>query len=83
MRQMFGQYFPRTAFAPRGRSGVTGLLTPFSIWPPRLGMWRTAAYAEWGTMPLTFCSLPKRLGWVVTFPGLAILLTVLAFNLDG
>jgi dipeptide transport system permease protein len=47
-----------------------------------LGMGAQPPTPEWGTMlsdVLQFASA----WWVVTFPGLAILLTVLAFNLMG
>jgi dipeptide transport system permease protein len=38
---------------------------------------------EWGTMLADARDLMLRAWWVVTFPGLAILVTVLAFNLMG
>ena len=38
---------------------------------------------EWGTMLATARDYISRAWWVVTFPGLAILLTVLAINLMG
>jgi dipeptide transport system permease protein len=40
-------------------------------------------YPEWGTMLADSRELLLRAWWVVTFPGLAILITVLAFNLLG
>ena len=38
---------------------------------------------EWGTMLSDVLQFAQSAWWVVTFPGLAILLTVLAFNLMG
>ena len=38
---------------------------------------------EWGTMLSDVLQFTQSAWWVVTFPGLAILLTVLAFNLMG
>ena len=38
---------------------------------------------EWGTMLADAREFVLRAWWVVTFPGLAILITVLAFNLMG
>ncbi len=38
---------------------------------------------EWGTMLSDVLQFAQSARWVVTFPGLAILLTVLAFNLMG
>jgi dipeptide transport system permease protein len=38
---------------------------------------------EWGTMLSGSLGYMQRAPWVVTFPGLAILITVLAFNLMG
>jgi dipeptide transport system permease protein len=38
---------------------------------------------EWGTMLANAREFITRAWWVVTFPGLAILITVLAFNLLG
>lgn len=38
---------------------------------------------EWGSMLSTALEFIQRAWWVVTFPGLMILLTVLAFNLMG
>ena len=38
---------------------------------------------EWGTMLADAQGFIRRAWWVVTFPGLAILITVLAFNLLG
>ena len=38
---------------------------------------------EWGTMLAGALQYYQRAWWVLTFPGLSILLTVLAFNLLG
>ena len=38
---------------------------------------------EWGTMLADAVDMIQRAWWVVTFPGIAILVTVLAFNLMG
>ena len=38
---------------------------------------------EWGSMLAGALEFIQRASWVVTFPGFAILITVLAFNLMG
>ena len=48
-----------------------------------LGYGAQAPTPEWGTMLADARSLIRSMPWVVTFPGLAILITVLAFNLLG
>ena len=48
-----------------------------------LGLGAQPPAAEWGTMLADAREFVLRAWWVVTFPGLAILLTVLAFNLLG
>ncbi len=48
-----------------------------------LGYGAQAPTPEWGTMLADARSLIRAAPWVVTFPGLAILVTVLAFNLLG
>ena len=48
-----------------------------------LGYGAQAPTPEWGTMLADARSLIRSMPWVVTFPGLAILITVLAFNLFG
>jgi dipeptide transport system permease protein len=48
-----------------------------------LGYGAQAPTPEWGTMLADARSLIRSQPWVVTFPGLAILITVLAFNLLG
>jgi dipeptide transport system permease protein len=48
-----------------------------------LGLGAQPPSAEWGTMLATAREFIQSAWWVVTFPGLAILTTVLAFNLMG
>jgi dipeptide transport system permease protein len=48
-----------------------------------LGMGAQPPTPEWGTMLANALQFIQRAWWVVTFPGLAILMTVLAFNLLG
>jgi dipeptide transport system permease protein len=48
-----------------------------------LGLGAQAPTPEWGTMLADSLKFLQRAPWVVTFPGLAILITVLAFNLMG
>ena len=48
-----------------------------------LGLGAQPPVPEWGTMLADARAFILRAWWVVTFPGLAILITVLAFNLLG
>ncbi len=48
-----------------------------------LGMGAQPPTPEWGTMLANALQFIQRAWWVVSFPGLAILVTVLAFNLMG
>jgi dipeptide transport system permease protein len=48
-----------------------------------LGMGAQPPTPEWGTMLAEAREFVLRAWWVVTFPGLAILITVLALNLLG
>ncbi|MBC8954300.1 dipeptide ABC transporter permease DppC [Xenorhabdus sp. PB62.4] len=48
-----------------------------------LGMGAQPPTPEWGTMLADVLQFAQSAWWVVTFPGLTILLTVLAFNLMG
>jgi dipeptide transport system permease protein len=48
-----------------------------------LGLGAQPPLPEWGTMLADAREFVLRAWWVVTFPGLAILITVLAFNLLG
>jgi len=48
-----------------------------------LGLGAQPPTPEWGSMLADALEFIQRAPWVVTFPGLAILITVLAFNLMG
>ena len=48
-----------------------------------LGMGAQPPTPEWGTMLSDVLQYAQSAWWVVAFPGIAILLTVLAFNLMG
>ena len=48
-----------------------------------LGLGAQPPTPEWGSMLASALEFIERAPWVVTFPGLAILVTVLAFNLMG
>jgi dipeptide transport system permease protein len=48
-----------------------------------LGLGAQPPTPEWGTMLADALQFIQRAWWVVTFPGLAILITVLAFNIMG
>jgi dipeptide transport system permease protein len=48
-----------------------------------LGLGAQPPASEWGTMLADAREFVLRAWWVVTFPGIAILVTVLAFNLFG
>ena len=48
-----------------------------------LGLGAQPPTPEWGTMLANALQFIVRAWWVVTFPGIAILITVLAFNLLG
>jgi dipeptide transport system permease protein len=48
-----------------------------------LGLGAQPPTPEWGTMLADSLQFVQRAWWVVTLPGLAILITVLAFNLLG
>ena len=48
-----------------------------------LGLGAQPPTPEWGAMLADAREFVLRAWWVVTFPGLAILITVLAFNLMG
>ena len=48
-----------------------------------LGLGAQPPTPEWGTMLAEAREFILRAWWVVTLPGLAILVTVLAINLDG
>ena len=48
-----------------------------------LGLGAQPPTPEWGSMLADALQFVQRAWWVVTFPGLMILITVLAFNLMG
>jgi dipeptide transport system permease protein len=48
-----------------------------------LGLGAQPPTPEWGTMLADALQFVQSAWWVVTFPGIAILLTVLGFNLVG
>ena len=48
-----------------------------------LGLGAQPPTPEWGSMLSSALEFIQRAWWVVTFPGLAILISVLAFNLMG
>jgi len=48
-----------------------------------LGLGAQPPTPEWGTMLASSLQFLQRAPWVVTWPGVAILVTVLAFNLLG
>jgi dipeptide transport system permease protein len=48
-----------------------------------LGLGAQPPTPEWGSMLADSRAFIERAWWIVTFPGLAILITVLAFNLTG
>jgi dipeptide transport system permease protein len=48
-----------------------------------LGLGAQAPTPEWGTMLANAREFIQRAWWIVTFPGIAILVTVLSFNLMG
>jgi dipeptide transport system permease protein len=48
-----------------------------------LGLGAQPPTPEWGTMLADSMQFVTRAWWIVTLPGLAILITVLAFNLLG
>ncbi len=85
MRQMFINIFPN-CLAPlivQASLGFSNAILDMAALG-FLGMGGAAANAGVGApCSPTCCSSRKAPRWVVTFPGLAILLTVLAFNLMG
>ncbi len=83
IRQMFINILPN-CLAPLIVQASLGFLTPFSIWPLLASLaWVRPPTPEWGTMLSDVLQFAQSARWVVTFPGVAILLTVLAFNLMG
>ena len=84
MRLMFNEILPNCA-APlivQASLGVsTAILDAAAL--GFLGLGAQPPSPEWGTMLADAREFVLRAWWVVTFPGLAILITVLAFNLLG
>ena len=84
LRLMFSEVLPNCA-APlivQASLGVsTAILDAAAL--GFLGLGAQPPAAEWGTMLADAREFVLRAWWVVTFPGVAILVTVLAFNLFG
>jgi len=84
LRLMFSEVLPNCA-APlivQASLGIsTAILDAAAL--GFLGLGAQAPMSEWGTMLADAREFVLRAWWVVTFPGLAILITVLAFNLLG
>jgi dipeptide transport system permease protein len=84
MRLMFSEVLPNCA-APlivQATLGVsTAILDAAAL--GFLGLGAQPPSPEWGTMLADAREFVLRAWWVVTFPGLAILIAVLAFNLMG
>ena len=84
MRLMFSEILPNCA-APlivQASLGIsTAILDAAAL--GFLGLGAQPPSPEWGTMLADAREFVLRAWWVVTFPGLAILITVLAFNLLG
>ena len=84
MRLMFSEVLPNCA-APlivQASLGIsTAILDAAAL--GFLGLGAQPPAAEWGTMLADAREFVLRAWWVVTFPGLMILITVLAFNLLG
>jgi dipeptide transport system permease protein len=84
MRQMFINVLPN-CMAPLIVQATLGFSTAIldAAALGFLGMGAQPPTPEWGTMLAEAREFIQRAWWVVTFPGLAILITVLAFNLMG
>jgi dipeptide transport system permease protein len=84
LRLMFSEVLPNCA-APlivQASLGVsTAILDAAAL--GFLGLGAQPPSPEWGTMLADAREFVLRAWWVVTFPGLAILIAVLAFNLMG
>ncbi|MFP1723919.1 dipeptide ABC transporter permease DppC [Lonsdalea quercina] len=84
MRQMFINIFPN-CLAPlivQASMGFSNAILDMAALG-FLGMGAQPPTPEWGTMLSDVLQYAQSAWWVVTFPGLLILLTVLAFNLVG
>ena len=84
VRQMFITVLPN-CMAPLIVQGTLGFSTAVLDMAALgfLGMGAQPPTPEWGTMLADAREFILRAWWVVTFPGLAILVTVLAINLMG
>jgi len=84
LRLMFSEVLPNCA-APlivQASLGVsTAILDAAAL--GFLGLGAPPPASEWGTMLADAREFVLRAWWVVTFPGMMILVTVLAFNLLG
>lgn len=83
-RLMFSEVLPNCA-APLIVQATLGISTAIldAAALGFLGLGAQPPTPEWGTMLADAREFVLRAWWVVTFPGLAILITVLAFNLLG
>lgn len=84
LRQMFINILPN-CFAPlivQASLGFSNAILDMAALG-FLGMGAQPPTPEWGTILSDVLQFTQSAWWVVTFPGLAILLTVLAFNLMG
>ncbi|RAT15767.1 MULTISPECIES: dipeptide ABC transporter permease DppC [Lonsdalea] len=84
MRQMFINIFPN-CLAPlivQASMGFSNAILDMAALG-FLGMGAQPPAPEWGTMLSDVLQYAQSAWWVVTFPGLLILLTVLAFNVMG
>ena len=84
LRLMFSEVLPNCA-APLIVQATLGFSTAIldAAALGFLGLGAQPPTPEWGTMLADAREFVLRAWWVVTFPGLAILVTVLAFNLLG
>lgn len=84
LRLMFSEVLPNCA-APLIVQATLGISTAIldAAALGFLGLGAQPPTPEWGTMLADAREFVLRAWWVVTFPGLAILITVLAFNLLG
>ena len=84
MRLMFSEILPN-CMAPLTVQASLGISTAIldAAALGFLGLGAQPPSPEWGTMLADAREFVSRAWWVVTFPGLAILVTVLAFNLLG
>ena len=84
LRLMFSEVLPNCAAPPIVQASLgisTAILDAAAL--GFLGLGAQPPSSEWGTMLADAREFVLRAWWVVTFPGLMILLTVLAFNLLG